>query len=332
MKLRAQVLSLQETHVFSPHVVNTFRAGFSRAAFNYDALQFKDFPANFSFVTGEPLGGFIIGGGNTTTGLASITAAGSNNAANVLNRRNLFTYTDTVGMSLGRHQLSVGVWFQRMQDNEDSASRRLGQATFGSLTTFLQGTPSKFPGNSESNRNRLPQLVRSVVHRRYDSRSPQSYGGVGLAARIHHWLERSGWTRGQLDSGRKRHSDYEPPGGQFCVHYEQCDEVVRSTRESRVGSIWGWQDGCSRRLRDVLLIDRQSRVSAELDSALQRRRDYLRESVDVQLPAAYCRRAAAGRMRTRRAHAMLDVSRRRACNRTRRHPRCKTGIFPSNTS
>ncbi len=101
VKLRAQVLSLQETHVFSPRVLNTFRAGFSRAAFNYDALQFKDFPANFSFVTGQPLGGFIIGGGNTTTGLASITAAGSNNAANVLNRRNLFTYSDTVGMSLG---------------------------------------------------------------------------------------------------------------------------------------------------------------------------------------------------------------------------------------
>lgn len=144
VRLRAQVLSLQETHIFSPRIINTFRAGFSRAAFNYDALEFKDFPDSFSFVSGAPLGGFIIGGGNTTTGLASITAAGSNNAANVLNRRNLFTYTDTVQMSLGRHQLSVGGWFQRMQDNENSASRRLGQANFANLTTFLQGTTSNF--------------------------------------------------------------------------------------------------------------------------------------------------------------------------------------------
>ncbi len=31
-----------------------------------------------------------------------------------------------------------------MQDNEDTASRQLGQATFTNLTTFLQGTVSTF--------------------------------------------------------------------------------------------------------------------------------------------------------------------------------------------
>ncbi len=36
------------------------------------------------------------------------------------------------------------MWFQRVQDNEDTASRQLGQATFTSLTTFLQGTVSSF--------------------------------------------------------------------------------------------------------------------------------------------------------------------------------------------
>jgi hypothetical protein len=34
----------------------------------------------------------------------------------------------------GRHQISAGVWFQRVQDNEDTASRQLGQASFASLT------------------------------------------------------------------------------------------------------------------------------------------------------------------------------------------------------
>ncbi|MEO8099362.1 MAG: carboxypeptidase-like regulatory domain-containing protein [Acidobacteriota bacterium] len=144
VKLRAHVLSLQENHIFSPRVLNTFRAGFSRAAFNYDATEFKEFPSSLYFVTGGPIGGISIGGGNTTTGLASITAAGSNNAANVLNRRNLFTYSDTVHISMGRHQISTGAWFQRMQDNENSASRRLGLATFTNLTTFLQGTTTNF--------------------------------------------------------------------------------------------------------------------------------------------------------------------------------------------
>ncbi len=60
------------------------------------------------------------------------------------NRRNLFTFTDGVHISKGKHQISAGVWFQRVQDNEDTASRQLGQATFGTLTTFLQGTTSTF--------------------------------------------------------------------------------------------------------------------------------------------------------------------------------------------
>jgi len=142
--LRSQVASLQETHIFSPNVLNTFIAGYSRAAFNYDSFPLEAFPANLSFVTGADPGGITIGGGVTTTGGGTITAAGANNASNVWNRRNLFTYTDTVQVTKGVHQLSAGVWFQRMQDNEDSASRQLGQATFTSLTTFLQGTVSSF--------------------------------------------------------------------------------------------------------------------------------------------------------------------------------------------
>ena len=42
------------------------------------------------------------------------------------------------------HQLSLGVWFQRLQDNEDTASRQVGQASFTSLQTFLEGTVSSF--------------------------------------------------------------------------------------------------------------------------------------------------------------------------------------------
>ncbi len=142
--LRSQVASLQETHIFSPTVLNTFTAGFSRAAFAYDSFPFTAFPSNLSFVTGSDPGGITIGGGVTTTGGGTITAAGANNASNVWNRRNLFTYTDTLQITHGIHQISAGVWFQRMQDNEDSASRQLGQATFTSLTTFLQGTVSSF--------------------------------------------------------------------------------------------------------------------------------------------------------------------------------------------
>jgi hypothetical protein len=143
-RLQSQVASIQETHIVSPTILNTATVGFSRAAFNLDPTSFVSFPSNLSFINGGGPGGIIVNGGVTTTGVAGITAAGPNNAAGSWNRRNLFTYTDGVTITKGIHQISAGVWFQRLRDNEDSASRQTGQATFASLTTLLQSTTSSF--------------------------------------------------------------------------------------------------------------------------------------------------------------------------------------------
>jgi hypothetical protein len=142
--LRSQVASLHETHIFSPSVLNSFTAGFSRAAFNFDSSPFTSFSPSLSFVTGAGPGGIIIGGGTTSTGIAAITSAGPNNAAGVSNRRNLFTLTDSVQIVKGIHQISAGVWLQRLRDNEDTASRRTGVANFATPTTFLQGNVTTF--------------------------------------------------------------------------------------------------------------------------------------------------------------------------------------------
>jgi hypothetical protein len=145
LALRNHVLSLQETHVFSPRILNNFIAGFSRAGFANDSSPQATFdPAAGSFVTGRGPGGIVIGGGVTTTANGTITSAGPNNASSVWNRRNLFTVADNLQISKGIHQISVGVWFERLQDNEDTASRQLGQASFNTLATFLQGTVSTF--------------------------------------------------------------------------------------------------------------------------------------------------------------------------------------------
>src|SRR5213080_4975142 len=142
--LRSQVATIRETHIFSPRVLNTFSAGFSRAGFALDSFAFATYPPSLSFVSGQGPGGIVIGGGATTTGAAAITSPGPNNAAGARNHRNLFTSTDGVQISRGIHQISVGAWFQKMQDNENTASRRLGVANFASLTTFLQGTTTTF--------------------------------------------------------------------------------------------------------------------------------------------------------------------------------------------
>ena len=142
--LRSQVASLQETHILSPSMINTFRFGFSRAGYALDPVSLASFSPDLSFVTGQGPGGITIGGGNTTTGSAALTSAGPNNAANVWNRRNLFTFSDGIQLGKGRHQISFGLWYQRVQDNENTASRTTGVATFASLATFLAGTVTTF--------------------------------------------------------------------------------------------------------------------------------------------------------------------------------------------
>jgi hypothetical protein len=140
--LRSQVASVRETHIFSPRVLNTFSGGLSRAGFALDSFAFPSYPANLSFVSGQGPGGIVIGGGATTTGAAAITSAGPNNAAGARNHRNLYTMSDGLQVIRGAHQFSVGAWLQRVQDNEDTASRRAGVANFASLSTFLSGTLS----------------------------------------------------------------------------------------------------------------------------------------------------------------------------------------------
>jgi hypothetical protein len=142
--LRSQVASFEATHIFSPQLLNTARVGFSRAGFSLNSALLAPFPSSLSFVTGDSPGGIIVNGGVTTTGASGITSAGPNNAAGAWNRRSLYTYTDNLELNKGIHQLGLGIWFQRLQDNEDSASRRLGVATFASLSRLLQGIVSQF--------------------------------------------------------------------------------------------------------------------------------------------------------------------------------------------
>jgi hypothetical protein len=142
--LRSHVASIRHTHILSPRVLNTASVGFSRAGFQLDPFTFVNFPASLSFVTGQGPGGIIIGGTTTTTAAAAITSAGPNNAAGAQNRRNLYTLTDGLQISNGKHQINLGAWFQKLQDNENTASRRTGVANFANMTSFLQGTSTMF--------------------------------------------------------------------------------------------------------------------------------------------------------------------------------------------
>ncbi len=140
--LREQVLSFEETHVFSPRVLNTARLGFSRAGYFFTGEPTPGTPAAAlpGFLAGAPIGAIVVGGSAASNPTAQLSLAGSNNGSNLRIARNLFTYEDRVSVTRGRHQISAGVWFQRLRSNELLALSQYGQATFTSLQTLLQGT------------------------------------------------------------------------------------------------------------------------------------------------------------------------------------------------
>ncbi len=142
--LREQVFSLQETHVFSPAIVNTARFGFSRAAYFFTGEPTPGTPAASvpGFVGNLPVGAVVVGGSQASNPQSQLGLAGSNNGSNLSIARNLFTYTDQISVTAGRNQFSAGVWFQRLQSNEMLGLSQFGQLTFSGVPNFLAGVGS----------------------------------------------------------------------------------------------------------------------------------------------------------------------------------------------
>ena len=134
--LREQVLSLNETHIFSPHMLNRATFGFSRARFYFDSGTSVNLP---SWVNpSQPVGAVVVGGGTTLNGASQITNGGTNAGSNLRAVRNLFTAEDHLTLTRGNHLFDIGVWFERVQSNDSLVQDQYGQISFASLKTFIE--------------------------------------------------------------------------------------------------------------------------------------------------------------------------------------------------
>ncbi len=154
--LREQVASIEETHVFSPTLLNVARVGYSRASYFFTGEPTPGTPAASlpGFLAGSPIGALVVGGSAASNPTAQVSLAGSNNGSNLRVARNIYTYEDRASLTKGRNQLNFGAWFQQFQSNETLALSQYGQATFTSLQGFLQGTASSLlfdPSPTEMN-------------------------------------------------------------------------------------------------------------------------------------------------------------------------------------
>jgi hypothetical protein len=140
--LREQVISLNETHIFSPSVLNRATFGFSRGAFYFNSGTTVDLPSWIH--ASQPVGAVVVGGGTTLNGASQITNGGTNAGSNLTAARNLFTATDQVSITHGIHLFEVGLWFQRLQSNDALIQDQYGQISFTNLQSFLQGKVSTY--------------------------------------------------------------------------------------------------------------------------------------------------------------------------------------------
>jgi hypothetical protein len=146
--LREQVASLSETHIFSASFLNKATFGFSRGAFYFNSGvtgTATSVPTAWLATTGVPLpGAVVVGGGTTLNGASQITNGGTNAGSNLSVVRNIYTGTDQVSITHGKHLLNIGAWFEGLQSNDNLIQDQYSQASFTNLQTFLQGTVSTY--------------------------------------------------------------------------------------------------------------------------------------------------------------------------------------------
>jgi len=144
--LRNQTFGLQETHVFSPTVVNSTTLGWVRptaASVTKPNGTGPAIPASLVYLPGGNPGQIVIGGGATTVSPSSVTPAPGNNP--LFGGREYYSVADDLRFTKGKHSFSAGVWVQRIHENHFGAAQfSAGGVSYNTMLAFLQDIPSQF--------------------------------------------------------------------------------------------------------------------------------------------------------------------------------------------
>jgi len=139
-------LSTQETHIFSPTLVNVANFGYSSARAQQKAPPVTPFPDGLLFLSGggrNNPGSIVIGGGTVTVGASALFAPNGQNL-NYNARRN-FSVSDDLKLTKGIHSLSFGAWIQRVEQTAfSSGQNNAGTVSYPTLLAFLQDRPTQF--------------------------------------------------------------------------------------------------------------------------------------------------------------------------------------------
>ena len=217
-------------------------------------------------VAGDPIGAVVIGGGTALNGASQISGAGTNAGSDLPVHRNLFTYDDH-RLSHGINQVTAGAWVQRIQANDNLAQDQYGQASFGSLTSFLQGTVSTFTVVPSSTLLGWRSLEGAGFVQDSIKLRPNLELRVGFRFEsTNGWNEVNGRASNYLFSGGVIETN--PTIGGSALTVNNAKFLPEPRGRPRVGSVRKRQDRDSRRFRTLLFPARRSRLPAGSESTV----------------------------------------------------------------
>jgi hypothetical protein len=134
-----RTVAVQETHIFSPSVLNNLRFGLNRESVldNLSAQALNPAAGDLALgaIPGEPAAQVNVGGLTPFMG-------GAQDATRFL--WTSYQLYDDASLTHGRHSLKLGFAFEGMQSDIEYYSYVTGQFSFGSLDAFLANKPSRF--------------------------------------------------------------------------------------------------------------------------------------------------------------------------------------------
>ncbi len=133
---RNQFTTIEHSWVMSPRTINKMRFGFSRTRVGQDVQA--NVPSTVApFVPGRLIGDIDIGG---------MQRFGPQTSVNVQLTQNVFSFSDDLTYTRGRHLLKFGGMVERYQDNMVNPTFSLGIYNFPDLRSFLENRPNRFIG------------------------------------------------------------------------------------------------------------------------------------------------------------------------------------------
>jgi hypothetical protein len=147
---RNQFVTLSESHIFSPSLLNTARASFSRTnaqdvGVGVSSSGVNLYDPQYQLMPGQPLGMVTIGGVTALPGLGlpSVTL------------QNVYTLSDDLYYTRGRHALKFGTLLNNFNMYNLASKSKYGALTFNTVPLLMQGiydqysalTPGSVPGD-----------------------------------------------------------------------------------------------------------------------------------------------------------------------------------------